>query len=273
MKKYTPFFKTGMMEEMAYKAGIFAWLIITILQLSCIIFLWVAVYSNATTDVINGFTFKQMIVYFVFTNIFEFTCLGSQTLHDINTEIKDGTIAISFIKPISYRLRFLFRCMGGCASRVILMGIPGFTIAYIIFVKMGYIKIGSVPVFLIHIVLFLISMVLAAAIYDTVDYICGVCCFYTTAAFGLNQAKEVAVNFLSGVLIPLSFFPGNFGKIAEILPFAGLSQNPIYILTQTADIKTSVFFIVKSVVWFVILGILAKGLFYHASKKITVQGG
>ena len=99
------------------------------------------------------------------------------------------------------------------------------------------------------------------------------CCFYTTAAFGLNQAKEVAVNFLSGVLIPLSFFPGNFGKIAEILPFAGLSQNPIYILTQTADIKTSVFFIVKSVVWFVILGILAKGLFYHASKKITVQGG
>ena len=102
MKKYTPFFKAGMMEEMAYKAGIFAWLIITILQLSCIIFLWVAVYSNATTDVINGFTFKQMIVYFVFTNIFAFTCLGSQTLHDINTEIKDGTIAISFIKPISY---------------------------------------------------------------------------------------------------------------------------------------------------------------------------
>ena len=94
MKKYIPFFKAGMMEEMAYKTAIFSWLLITVLQLTCIVFLWIAVYANAASPVINGFTFKEMIVYFVVTNIFSFVCLESSTLYDINTEIKDGTIAI-----------------------------------------------------------------------------------------------------------------------------------------------------------------------------------
>ena len=114
MKKYMPFFRVGMIEEMAYRAGLLAWVLITFLQLICVVFLWISVYKNAVSDVINGFTFKEMIVYFVVTNIFAFICLESQTLHDINTEIKDGTIAISFIKPISYRLRFLYRCIKNC---------------------------------------------------------------------------------------------------------------------------------------------------------------
>lgn len=273
MKKYIPFFKAGMMEEMAYKSGIFAWVFITILQLMCVVFLWIAVYDNASSSVINGFTFKEMIVYFVFTNIFSFMCLGTETLNDINNEIKDGTIAISFIKPISYRLRFLFRCMGTCASRIMIMGIPALIISFVSFVVLGYMKLPSVPVFVAHIVLFIIAMVLAIAIYDTVDYICGVCCFYTTAAWGLNFSKNVLVGFFSGVLIPLSFFPGKFGEIAQVLPFAGLSQNPVYILIMRVDLKTSIIFIANNIFWFIIFGIFAKLLFMQASKKVTVQGG
>ena len=273
MKKYIPFFKAGMMEEMAYKAGLFMWMLITAFQLVCVVFLWVAVYDNADSPVINGFTFREMIVYFIITNIFAFMCLENETMHGINEEIKDGTIALSFIKPISYRLRFLFRGFGTCALRFLIMGIPTLTISIIVFINMGYMKIDSVPKFIAHIVLFFVAMIFAVAIFDTVNYICGVLCFYTTAAWGLNFTKNVFVNFFSGVLIPLSFFPGGFSKVAEILPFAGLSQNPVFILISRVDIETSLMFIVKDIVWFIILGLIAKILFDHASKKITVQGG
>lgn len=273
MKKYIPFFKAGMMEELAYRAGLFAWMLITFLQLVCVAFLWTAVYNSSSSPVINGFTFNEMIVYFVFTNIFAFMCLGTETLHDINSEIKDGTIAISFIKPISYRIRFLFRVMGTCATRIIIMGIPTIVISMIIFIKMEFLKVSSYPVFCLHIVLFIVSMIFAIAVYDTIDYICGICCFYTTAAWGLNFSKNVMVNFFSGVLIPLAFFPGKLGEIAEMLPFAGLSQNPVYILIMRVDIKTAGFIILKSVIWFIILNLAAKLLFIKASKKITVQGG
>ncbi len=273
MKKYIPFFKAGMMEELAYRAGLFAWMLITVLQLLCVAFLWTAVYNSSSSPVINGFTFNEMIVYFVFTNIFAFMCLGTETLHDINSEIKDGTIAISLIKPISYRIRFLFRALGNSAMRIIIMGIPTIVISMIVFIKMKFLIISSYPVFILHIALFIISMILAIAIYDTIDYICGICCFYTTAAWGLNFSKNVLVNFFSGVLLPLSFFPGNLGKVAEMLPFAGLSQNPIYILVMRVDAEAAAFIILKGVIWFIILNLAAKLLFIKASKKITVQGG
>ena len=273
MRKYVPFFKAGMMEELSYKASVLIWVFITVLQLACIVFLWVAVYQSATDMVINGFTFEQMIVYFVMANIFAFTSLDSPTLHDINTEIKDGTIAISFIKPISYRLRFLSRCLGCCCTRTLILGLPSYVVAYVVFVNMGYMTIASVGDFILHILLFILCAVFAIAIYDTIDYICGVLCFYTTAAWGLNQTKNVVINFFSGVLIPLSFFPGNFGKVVEVLPFAGLTQNPVYILTQRVDLMTAAGFTVKNIVWFLIFTLLAKLLFMHAGKKVTVQGG
>lgn len=273
MRKYVPFFKGGMMNEMAYKVAIYSWVFISFLQLACVVFLWKAVYSNSQVDVINGFTYRQVIVYFVFANIFAFTFMGSPTLEEIDHEIKDGTIAISFIKPISYRIRFLANAYGGCATRFIIMGMPAMIIAFYVFIKMNYVKINSIPTFIAHVILFFVCTIFSIAIMDAVNYLCGVMCFYTTAAWGINQTKEVLLSFFSGVFVPLSFFPGIFGKIAVNLPFAGMTQNCILILTQSVDIKTSIIFIVKNIVWCVVFEVCAKILFMHASKKVTVQGG
>ena len=273
MKKYIPFFKAGMMEEMSYKAAIFSWLGISVLQLACIVFLWISVFANSTSDVINGFTFPQMIVYFVMANIFAFTSLETSTLQTIDDEIKDGTIAISFIKPISYRLRFLATALGGCLLRWIILGVPCMIVAFVVFINMGYMTIESPGRFILSIILFILCGIFAMLISDTINYICGICCFYTTAAWGLNQTKTVVVNFFSGVFIPLSFFPGVFGDIASLLPFAGLTQNPVLILMQTATINEAVMYVVKNIIWFIIFEIIAKLLFIHASKKVTVQGG
>lgn len=273
MKKYLPFFKGGMMSEVAYKSSLYSWLFICIIQFACTVFLWIAVYSNSANEIINGFDFKQVIVYFVFANIYGFASLGTDTLYTINEEIKDGTIALSLIKPISYRLRFLAQGYGEIFARTLIMAIPSFLIAFGIFFKLGFIVITSVPTFLAYLGLFLLCQIAGIALFDTINYICGILCFYTTAAWGLNQAKEVVINFFSGVFIPLAFFPGVFGRVVRELPFAGLTQNPVLILTQSVSIEVAFSYVVKNVVWTIIFSILAKLLFNHACKKVTVQGG
>lgn len=273
MKKYIPFFKAGMMEELSYKAAIYSWVVISILQLACILFLWSAVYANAETNVMNGFTFEQMIVYFIFTNIFAFVCLESSTLSLIDEEIKDGTIAISFIKPISYRIRFLSTAFGGNMARMIILGIPAYIIAFVIFSIMGYLTISSPVAFFGRILLFVVCTILAIALNDCINYICGILCFYTTAAWGLNQMKNVVIHFFSGVFIPLTFFPGVFGKICRLLPFAGLTQNPVYILMGASTVEQSLLFVMRNLLWWIAFEMIAKILFLHASKKVTVQGG
>ena len=104
-KRYKPFFKAGSMDMMAFKFNIFSWLIVSALQVACLVFLWIAVYNNSTNgmdSIINGFTFKDMITYLVMINIFTFVSFDGNTSWTINQEIKDGTIAMAFVKPISY---------------------------------------------------------------------------------------------------------------------------------------------------------------------------
>ncbi len=273
LKKYYPFYKASMMDLMAYKAALFTWLIVTFFQVLCTIFLWMAVYKNASSASMNGFTMQEMIVYQVFINIFTFVTFDNYTADSISSEIEDGTIAMSFVKPISYRVRFVFTNLGSFTMLALLFGLPCFTIAYLSFYLVGYISVSSVWIFLCHLLLFVVAQIIATMINDSIGYIFGILCFYTTASFGLNQIKTVIISFLSGTFIPLTFFPGVFKDIVNILPFAGMAQNPIMIFLGMVDIKTSLIMIAMSVGWLIVLEFFAFLLFKKASKKVTVQGG
>ena len=275
LRKYKPFLKAGAMNAFAFRGAIFTWLGISFLQIVCVVFLWIAVYKNSTDGVntiINGFTFKEMIVYTVFVNIFGFATLGGDTLFMINEDIKKGTIDLAFTKPISYRLRLMSENLGNLLAVNVMIGIPGFLIAFIIFGAIGYITITPLNL-LISIILFLFAQLIANLLNDTISYICGVFCFYTSSGWGINQAKEVIVRFLCGGLLPLSFFPGAFGTVISYLPFAGIAYYPVLILIGKVDILMSIHYVGFSLCWLVLLNICAKLLFNHASKRITVQGG
>lgn len=276
LKRYKPFFRAGAMDLLAYKASIFMWFIISILEILCVVFLWFAVYknsSNGMNSVINGFTFKEMLSYLVMINIFNFVAFDGNTLFTINDEIKNGTIAMSFTKPISYRMRFIADNLGAVSVQFMTFGIPAFTAAYIIFGLIGFINFTSVWSFLFYLLFFFIATLLATLINDTINYIFGVLCFYTSSGWGLNQIKTVIVSFLSGTLIPLSFFPGAFKNIVNILPFAGMAQNPVLIMLMKVDYIECLKIIGLSLFWYIVLEIFASLLFNHASKKVTVQGG
>ena len=261
------------METLAYKFNIFGWLIISALQVVCVFFLWIGVYKNSPEEVINGFTLKEMLVYMAFVNVFNFVTFAGNTMYSISQEIKDGTIAMSFVKPISYRARFIFTTLGSMFMKEVLLGLPAFIALYVVFGVLGYIQIASVWTLLLHVLLFLVAQVLAAMLFDCLEYICGVLCFYTTAAWGMDQIKTTIITFLSGTLLPLSFFPGVFKQILSYSPFAGLSQNPVLILTLKQDWLWAIERIGLSIAWLAVMELIAWLLFRRASKKVTVQGG
>ncbi|MDE6407640.1 MAG: ABC-2 family transporter protein, partial [Anaeroplasmataceae bacterium] len=219
------------------------------------------------------YTFKEMICYLVMINIFTFVVFSNNTMWQIKEEIKDGTIAMAFVKPISYRMRFIFTNLGNVFMQTLLIGLPCFSIAYIIFICIGYIQIASFWIFLLHLILFILALFFATMLNDVIDYIFGIFCFYTSSGWGISQIKTVIIGFFAGTLLPLSFFPGIFGEIIQYLPFAGIAQNPVLILLMKVDPIESLRLIGLSFLWLIVLEGLAALLFRHASKKVTVQGG
>lgn len=273
IKKYLPFFRASAMDLMAFKMSLFTWLVVTVLQVACTIFLWFSVFQNSPDTVIQGFTMKEMIVYQVYINLFTFVTFDNMTSNTIFNEIKDGTIAMSFVKPISYRMRFVATNLGSFTMLAILFGLPCFTIAIIVFYSIGYIEITSAWMFILYLLLFLVAQILATLLNDAMNYIFGIFGFYTMAGFGLNQIKTVVISFLAGSFLPISFFPGVLKVIVNYLPFAGMAQNPVLILLGKVDIVGALIRIALSIGWIVVLEFFGFLLFRKASKKVTVQGG
>ena len=276
LKKYKPFLRASAMDVMAYKFNILVWVIVTLFEVACLVFLWFAVYQSSEGGIdasINGFTYKEMIAYVVLTTIFGFVTFNNDTLWIINNDIRKGTIGNYLIKPISYRGKFVASNIGALLIMTLIFGIPLYSIGLGVLIGIGFLPIVSIWEFIAHIGLFLVAGVLACLINDTIAYIFGILCFYTTSAWGLNSLKTTIIAFLSGTLLPLAFFPPIFKDIVGYMPFAGLSQNPVLILMMKYDYFESAKVILIALAWLVILELFSKLLFCHAIKKVTVQGG
>ena len=276
LRKYKPFVRASAIDMMAYRFNILIWVIVTVLEVTCLIFLWFAVYQSSEGGIdssINGFTFKEMITYVVLTTVFGFVTFNNDTLWFINKDIKEGTIGNYVIKPISYRGRFVASNLGALLMMTLVFGTPLYCDSLGVLIGIGFLPVPSALTFIAHFALFLVAGLLASLLNDVISYIFGVLCFYTSAAWGLNALKTTIISFLSGTMLPIAFFPNVFREIVTYMPFAGMSQNPVLILMMKYSYLECMKVILVSLGWLIILELFAKFLFNHAIKIVTVQGG
>lgn len=279
-KKYKPFFKGASINTLAYKSAIFMWFIISVIEVACTLFLWSAIYQNSLSEIINGYRFNDIIAYFVISNVMSFLCFSGGSLWFVADDIKGGTIVINMMKPISYRGMALAQTLGTAFTQFLMIGLPLFSISYLVFWLIGFIKVASFLSFLFAALSFLALLLLGIIINDGIDFMMGICCFYTNSAWGLNLGKNVIVSFLGGAALPLSFFKfGNidFSKVIYYFPFAGIIQNPISALlcdySRPEQFMHTIHLIGFSICWIALIELTNFLFFKQASKKITVQGG
>jgi ABC-2 type transport system permease protein len=276
LKKYKPFLRAGAIDTMAYRFNILIWAVITVCQVACMVFLWLAVYRSGEGGIdaeIHGFTFREMIAYVVLTTVFNFVTFNNDTLWNINTDIKKGTVGNYLIKPISYRGKFAATSLGSLLMMTLMFGLPLYTAALVTLGVLGFLPGLTFPTFFAHLGLFLSAGLCASLLNDTIAYIFGILCFYTASGWGLNSLKTTIISFLSGTLLPIAFFPAGLRDVVSWMPFAGMSQNPVLILMMKYDLAESLRCIAVSAAWIILLELFAKLLFSHAVRKVTVQGG
>jgi hypothetical protein len=75
---------------------------------------------------------------------------------------------LAFTKPISCRFRLLSENLGNLFAVNLMIGIPGFTIAFIVFTSIGFITITPVSL-LISIALFILAQFIAKLLNDTIN--------------------------------------------------------------------------------------------------------
>lgn len=271
---YLPFSKAGVKIELAYKAQIVMWIFISLVQTVFVVFLYGAVYRNSPDgmdSVINGFTFYDMILYMITSFFFSFVMGSGDTSYDIYTDIREGTIANTITKPVSYRLRHLFTYLGVLTLDYAVVILPFLTIVYGIFIGLGLLKVTAGG-FILNVILFFLFSILAGFVNNAISYFIGMMVFYTDHLFGLNMARSAIQGFLGGQMVPLAYM-GTLGVVFSYTPFAFMNSVPVLVLMGKVDVMQAIIYISIALAWIFVIELANRLIFRHALRKLTVQGG
>ncbi len=266
-----PFSKAGIKIELSYKAQIVMWIAISFIQIFFVFFLYKAIYESSPDAVINGFTFNDMVLYMITSFFFSFIMGAGDTSYEIWTDIKEGTIANTLTKPVSYRLRHLFTYFGVLVFDFAVIIIPFLSIVYAIFISLSLLTV-NIGEFALNILFFILFSIIAGFINNAVSYFVGMLVFYTDHLFGLNMARNALQGFLGGQMVPLAYM-GTLGVVFSFTPFAFMNSIPVLTLMGKLSILDIVMYLGIAIIWIIIIELVNHFIFSRALKKITVQGG
>ena len=265
LKKYATLTKAGIIESLQFRLGTFVMIVGNLLYLIVVYYLWKAIYASAGTDVVNGMTFTDTLIYLVLaTALFNF--MEMYTVWYIGRDIQSGKIVLDLLKPMDYRSYIFWSYSGEFVTNFVYTFLPTFIIVAV--VTKGAISFGS------NLVFFVISVVIGISINYSIDFIVATICLYTESIWGINIMKQVIVLLLSGATVPLAFFPEPFKTITCYLPFQSIYNAPLSILLNAHQDLLSVARVIGTqLIWCIVLTVISK-LFWKASlRQITVNGG
>ena len=105
------------------------------------------------------------------------------------------------------------------------------------------------------------------------DFCFGMVAFFTTYIFGMLMAKEAIMSFLTGQLIPLSFFPEVVQRMFDFLPFSSIVYTPVMIYLGKYTGSELLFVLFRQAAWVVILYLLGTFIWKRVTNRLVVLGG
>jgi len=266
IKCYTPFALNTIKRSMAYKGAFFITLLSRLFTVFVIYFLWKAIFQSSVNSIIRGFSFPEMTAYITMNFLTALiTGISGSLAMNIAFDVSDGSIAIQFARPISYRLIKFSESLGTLCGNVFFQIIP----FSLIFILIGFVKLPTS----VNFMLYLISALLGFLCMFSFGFFFGLFSFYTTYFFGFNMAMAVILQFFSGSLIPLTFFPEYLERIFRLFPFASMNYTPIMIYLGKLSGKEVVYALILQIIWILLFYLAGKFVWASAIKRLTILGG
>lgn len=268
LRIYLPFAANELKRQLAYKGAFYLFILVKIFGAFISYYLWMAIYGSSDQTTLGGLTREEMVVY-----VFMVYVTASIVTASISTMVSDdvvkGTVAMNLIKPIDYRMSLIAMAAGNMVYRFLIPSV-------FIWIGLELYKVrvlGLAPVTVLGVLLYLLSCIMSFLIYVLFDFCFGMIAFFTTYIFGMRLAKEALLSFLTGQLIPISFFPAVIQKIFDFLPFSSMIYTPVMIYLGKYTGGTLAYMMLRQAVWVVILYALGSLIWRKVTRRLVVLGG
>jgi len=185
---------------------------------------------------------------------------------DVQDRFRSGDIAIDLYRPVDFQGWWLATDLGRAAFHLVSRGALPVLAGALVF----DIRIPRSPYVW---AVFLLSVLLAVVVSFGLRFLVSLTGFWLHDSEGVRSVMLVVAMFFSGMLLPLTLFPGGLGEFAQAMPWSALIQVPadVFLGRRTGPaVLTGLAF---QLAWGLALLAAGRAVQLLATRKVVVQGG
>jgi ABC-2 type transport system permease protein len=261
---YYTFSKKAFMRSAAYRFDVWSRMISNLLFLLMWSSIWIALYGGK--EEANGISFTAMLTYVAVSQLLSAVNGAGTPLWEIEEKVRTGDIALELMRPIDVPLRYLFADIGSVSFYIVTAVLPVYILLFALFDL-------SLPDSFFSWFLFIFTALIGFLIRYSIELTFGLLTFWLVETGGVIEVFYFSMNLLSGLVIPLWFFPDWLQTLAMYLPFQGIYFIPVAIFIGEIKGMEAVSSIGIQVFWLIVSYLLLRFTWNRASRKVIVQGG
>lgn len=267
MKSYLSYFKlkfiTGLQYRSAALAGIFTQLFFGFIYIS----VYIACYESNNGNLPMPL---DELVSFLWLNqaFFSLIYLWYKD-KDILNLIKTGNLSYELCRPQDLYFMWFSKILGEKLSSSLLRFFPVILIAVLLPAPFNLDLSITLPRLLIFSVSFFLAIILTVVLILLYHVIC----LITLDEKGIVNILMVSSDILSGLVLPIPFFPTLLQKISNFLPYRYVSDFPFRLYVGNISLTSGIKGIIIQIIWIIILILIGRLITKKALKKAVIQGG
>ena len=260
---YAEFSRVGFVNILAFRLRYFTGIFTYVINVTVYYFIWRAVYGGGQQ--IAGYSLAQMVTYISVGWIIR-SFYWNTIDQEMAYEVIEGKIAMDLIKPISVQWMWICRAIGESAFRLGLLTAPTAVVVALLFPVQG-------PASAADFALFVSGVLGSFFLMGAINFMIGTCAIPLKSILALIRAKYWLIEMLSGLLIPMAFFPAPARRVLAWLPFEHIAYTPLQIYLGKLTAREAALALVTQWAWVVVLLALGHLWWERSTRKITIHGG
>jgi ABC-2 type transport system permease protein len=267
VRKYGHVIAIGIQNNLTYRVNFLFRSLFGLIPLLASLSLWRTIYAGKDGAEVGGFTYAQMVSYYLMVVIVDMFTAVYEDDWQIAADIKDGNISQFLLKPINfigYRLSLFF------SGRIIYASVALLPVACFILFQKNYFVF---PADAVTFGAFALSVVLTALLQFFTSFAMAMLAFWVTEVSTFIFILYAFEYLASGHLFPLDILPPAILNVLNFTPFPYQLYFPVSVYLGKVTGAALVNGLIVQALWVAVAWFAARAMWSRGLKKYSAAGG
>ena len=267
MKSYLTYFKLKFITGLQYRAAALAGISTQFFFGFVYIMVYIAFYESG--DASLPMTLSQTITYLWLNQTFFSLINQFYKDKELFNLVISGNISYELARPKNLYFMWYFKILGNRLSMVALRCVPLILVTSLL-PEPYNLSLSASP---LHFILFIITLIIGTLLVTSIITLYPIITLKTMNEKGIVNIFVAFADLLSGVVVPIPFFPKFLQVISSLLPFQYISDLPFRIYTGNISLVDGLYGLIIQFTWIFITVLIGYILMNKSLKRVAVQGG